>query len=149
MSQMSTMSSDSTMMAIVCHLSNIPIMVVGVVVDMLDPAIGKVDRVMSLSGSCSIAVLLLIKSGSSVAISNSVVVVVRNNVIDFVSISKSSMAKSMTDTDAMASMVTNVSNSKASMSSGKAANLGRGGWEESRDVDEDLHSVNCLPILPM
>merc|ERR1719219_2904937 len=139
------MSSDSTMMATVCHLSNIPIMVVGVIVDMLDPAIGKVDGVMPLSGSCSIAVLLLIKPGSSVAISNGVVVVVRNNVIDFVSISisnsKASMAKSMTDTDAMASMVTNVSNSKASMSSCKAANLGTGGCEESRDVDEDLHSV--------
>ena len=76
---------------------------------------------------------------------------VRNNVIDFVSISmsnsKSSMAKSMTDTDAMASMVTNVSNSKASMSSGKAANLGRGGCEESRGVDEDLEVEFLLEAL--
>ena len=72
---------------------------------------------------------------------------VRNNVIDFVSIfmsnSKTSMAKSMTYTNTMASMVSNVSDSKASMCSTEDTNMGRGGGKESKDVDEDLK----IPLL--
>merc|ERR550517_1570122 len=135
-------------------------MVIGVVVDVLDPAIRKVDRVMSLPGSCTIAMLLLIKTSTSVAVSNSIVVVVRNYLMDVVSISVSNsmttMSYSMTSmsacmpktsmANARASMVTKTT--RATMSSTKATNLGGAGSEESRDANEDLHSVNCLPILP-
>merc|ERR1712126_338109 len=150
---MRTMSSNSTMMSFVSHLSNIALKVIGVVLDMLDPAVGKVDRVMSLSGSGPIAMLLLIKTGASVAVCNRIVVVIRNYLMDFMSISMAnsvtSMSASMTSmpktsmANARASMVTN-----RSMSSTEATDLGRGDDEEGRDANEDLHSVNCLPILP-
>merc|ERR1711971_148505 len=154
---MANLSSNGTMMAFVCHLSNIALKVIGVVVDVLDPAIGKVDRVMSLPASCSIAMLLLIKTSASVAVSNSIVVVVGNYLMDFVSISVSNsmttVSNSMTSmsaakpktsmTNARASMVT-----KTTMSSTEATNLCRAGSQEGRDANEDLHSVNCLPILP-
>merc|ERR1712088_1261609 len=153
MSQVATMSSNSTMVSFVGDLSNVSLKVVGVVVDMLDPAVRKIDRVMSFSGSCTIALLLLIETGAAVAVSDGIVIVVRNYLVDFVSISMSnsvtSMSASMTSmpktsmANARASMVTN-----RSMSYTEATNLGRGGGEEDRDANEDLHSVNCLPILP-
>merc|ERR1719234_706498 len=132
-------------------------MVIGVVVDVLDPAIGKVDRVMSLPASCSIAMLLLIKTGASVAVSNSIVVVEGNYLMDFLSISVTTVSKSMTTSmsnsmtsmsaampktsmaNARASMVTKTTMS--SMSSTEAINLCRAGSQEGRDANEDLHSV--------
>merc|ERR1719222_933248 len=152
MSTNSTNSTRATNCAFVSHLSNISLKVVSVVVDMLDPAIWKIDRVMSLPGSCPIALLLLIKTGATVAVSNGIVVVVRNYLMDFVSVfmsdSVTSMSNSMTSmsasmtympktsmANARASMVTN-----RSMSSTEATNLGRGGREEGRDANEDLHS---------
>merc|ERR1719222_1055660 len=145
MSTNSTNSTRATNCAFVSHLSNISLKVVGVVVDMLDPAVRKIDRVMSLSGPCPIALLLLIETGATVAVSHGIVVVVRNYLMDFVSISMSnsvtSMSASMTSmpktsmANARASMVTN-----RSMSSTEATNLGRGGGEEDRDANEDLHS---------
>merc|ERR1711971_1376740 len=150
MSSNGTMSSNRTMMAFVCHLSNIALKVIGVVVDVLDPAIGKVDRVMSLPASCSIAMLLLIKTSASVAVSNSIVVVVGNYLMDFVSISVSNsmttVSNSMTSmsaakpktsmTNARASMVT-----KTTMSSTEATNQCRAGSQEGRDANEDLEMI--------
>merc|ERR1711971_1427333 len=117
---MANLSSNGTMMAFVCHLSNIALKVIGVVVDVLDPAVGKVDRVMSLPASCSIAMLLLIKTSASVAVSNSIVVVVGNYLMDFVSISVSDSKPKTSMTNARASMVT-----KTTMSSTEATNLCR------------------------
>merc|ERR1719378_144648 len=146
MTSMSTNSTKSTMTAVISHLSNIAIMVIGVVVDMLDPAVGKIDRVVSFSGSCAIAMLLLIETGASVAISNGIVVVVRNYLIDFVSISMSSMSTSMTsmpkDMTSMTSMANRPNTRAYTMSSTEATKLGRGGGQEGRDANEDLHSVN-------
>ena len=140
------------------------------------PAIRKVDRVMSLPGSCTIAMLLLlvkmvnslnfsnttrlIKTSTSVAVSNSIVVVVRNYLMDVVSISVSnsmtSMSNSMTTmsysmtsmsacmpktsmANARASMVTKTT--RSSMSSTKATNLGGAGGQEGRDANEDLEMI--------
>merc|ERR1719237_28414 len=147
MAQVATMSSNSTMVSFVGDLSNVSLKVVGVVIDMLDPAVRKIDRVMSFSGSCTIALLLLIETGATVAVSHGIVVVVRNYLMDFVSISMSnsvtSMSASMTYipktsmANARASMLSN-----RSMSSTETTDLGRGGSEEGRDANEDLHSVN-------
>merc|ERR1719234_2298865 len=132
------------MMAFVCHLSNISLKVIGVVVDMLDPAIWKVDRVMSLPASCSIAMLLLIKTSASVAVSNSIVVVVGNYLMDFVSISVTTVSKSMTTsmsnsmTSMSAAMPKTSMVTKTTMSSTKATNLCRAGSQEGRDPNEDL-----------
>merc|ERR1719500_2093010 len=97
---MSTDSYKATMAsncAFVSHLSNISLKVIGVVVDMLDPAVWKIYRVMSLSGSCTIALLLLIETGATVAVSDGIVVVVRNYLMDFVSISMSNSVTSMSN----------------------------------------------------
>ena len=85
----------------------------------------------------------LIETGATVAVSHGIVVVVRNYLMDFVSISMSnsvtSMSASMTSmpktsmANARASMVTN-----RSMSSTEATDLGRGGSKEDRDANEDL-----------
>merc|ERR1719420_16078 len=126
-----TMSTNSTMMSFVSHLSNISLKIIGVVVNMLDPAVGKIDRVMSLSGACPVALLLLVKPGTSVAVCNGIVVVVRNYLMDFMSISMSNSVTAMSAS--MASMLTN-----RSMSSTEATDLGRGGGEEGKDANEDL-----------
>merc|ERR1719500_841253 len=154
MSTNSTRATVASNCTFVSHLSNISLKVVGVVVDMLDPAIWKIDRVMSLSGSCTIALLLLIKTGATVAVSDGIIVVVRNYLMDFVSISMSNSVTSMSNsvTSMSASMTsmskTSMANARASMvtnrsmSSTEATDLGRGGSKEDRDANEDLHSVN-------
>ena len=91
----------------------------------------------------------LIETGATVAVSHGIVVVVRNYLMDFVSISMSnsvtSMSASMTSmpktsmANARASMVTN-----RSMSSTEATDLGRGGSKEDRDANEDLEVIFLL-----
>ena len=92
----------------------------------------------------------LIETGATVAVSHGIVVVVRNYLMDFVSISMSKSVTSMSNSvtsmstsmtympktsmaNARASMVTN-----RSMSSTEATDLGRGGSKEDRDANEDL-----------
>jgi len=60
-------------------IGNITIIVIGMVVDMLDSAIGKVDRVRTINDTSSIIVLRLLESSTRVVISNSVVVSVWGN----------------------------------------------------------------------
>ena len=94
----------------------------------------------------------LIETGASVAISNGIVVVVRNYLIDFVSISMSSMSTSVTSMPkAMTSMTSmaNRSNTRAyTMSSTEATKLGRGGGQEGRDANEDLEVI-CIRKAPL
>merc|ERR1712154_105991 len=63
-------------------ISNITIIVIGMVVDMLDSAIGKVDRVRTINDTSSIIVLRLLESSTGVVISNSVVVSVWSSMSD-------------------------------------------------------------------
>merc|ERR1719420_2800272 len=132
-----TMSSNSSMVSFVSHLSNISLKIIGVVVNMLDPAVGKIDRVMSLSGACPVALLLLVKPGTSVAVCNGIVVVVRNYLMDFMSISMSNSVTAMSAS--MTSMPKTSMVNNRSMSSTEATDLGRGGGEEGKDANEDLH----------
>jgi len=67
--------------AIIGHISNIPVDRVGVVVDMLDPAVRESHRVGALSIASSITGLSSIEVGVGVVISNSVVVGVRRDLI--------------------------------------------------------------------
>merc|ERR1719410_1174678 len=60
-------------------ISNITIIVIGMIVDMLDSAIGKVDGVGAINDTSSIIVLSLLESSTRVVISNSVGVGVWGN----------------------------------------------------------------------
>merc|ERR1719232_2201671 len=61
-------------LSLIGHISNIAIIVVGMVLDMLDPAVRKVDRVLAINNTSTIVVLSLLEGSSGVVISNSVCV---------------------------------------------------------------------------
>merc|ERR1719228_2949107 len=80
--------------AIISHLGHITIVVINLVVDMLDPAIRKSNRVGALSTACSITGLSSIEVGVRVVVSNSIVVSVGRDLISIdlsSSISRGSM----------------------------------------------------------
>ena len=54
------------------HIGNITVVVVGVVGDSLDSAVGKVDRVGSSNNTISVILLLLVEGGTTVVISHGV-----------------------------------------------------------------------------
>jgi len=59
-------------LSLIGHISNIAIIVVGVVLDVLNPAVRKVDRVLAINNTGAIVVLSLLESSSRVVIGNSV-----------------------------------------------------------------------------
>merc|ERR1719480_189993 len=61
-------------LSLIGHISNIAIIVVGMVLDVLDPAVRKVDRVLAINNTGAIIVLSLLEGSSGVVISNSVCV---------------------------------------------------------------------------
>ena len=63
-------------LAIVGDLGDVSIDVVGVIVDMLDPAVRQTDRVVALPGGSAIVRLLSVETGSGVVVSHGVLVVV-------------------------------------------------------------------------
>merc|ERR1719297_731280 len=64
--------SSVVRLSLVGHISNKTIIVVGVVLDVLDPAVGKVDRVLAINNTGTIVVLSLVEGSSGVVIGNSV-----------------------------------------------------------------------------
>jgi len=74
-------SSGESSSAIVSDFGDISINVVGVVVDMLDPSVRKVDGVMSLPGSSAIVSLLGVKAGSRVVVSHGILVGVGGDLV--------------------------------------------------------------------
>merc|ERR1719278_722879 len=65
-------SSGIMGLSLIGHISDIAIIVIGVVLDMLDPAIGKVDRVLAINNTSAVIVLSLLEGSSRVVISDSV-----------------------------------------------------------------------------
>jgi len=61
-------------LSLIGHISNIAIIVVGMVLDVLDPAVRKVDRVLAINNTGAIIVLSLLEGSSGVVISNSICV---------------------------------------------------------------------------
>merc|ERR1712106_754485 len=57
---------------VISHISNISIIVIGMVVDSLDAAIGKIDRVRALDNTGNIIGLSLVEGSTRVVISNSI-----------------------------------------------------------------------------
>merc|ERR1712106_1032346 len=87
--------------ALVGHLSHVSVNIVGVVVDVLDTAVRKVDRVGALPGSSAIVRLRSIKASSRVVVGHSVLVGVGGNLVRVHlphSVTHNSMADTMTDT---------------------------------------------------
>merc|ERR1712122_76613 len=73
MDSVSNWGSSSVMwLSLIGDISKITIIVVGVILDMLDSAVGKVDRVFSINNTSSIIVLSLLESSTRVVISNSI-----------------------------------------------------------------------------
>ena len=110
-------------LAIVGDLGDVSIDVVGVVVDMLDPAIRQTDRVVALSGGSAIVRLLSVEAGSGVVVSHGVLVGVGGDLVGVDlsngmgngmsnGVSHSSMAKSNT----MSNRVSNRRNKRCSHS---------------------------------
>merc|ERR1711970_580900 len=91
--------------ALVGHLSHVSVNIVGVVVDMLDTAVRKVDRVGALPGSSAIVRLRSIKASSRVVVGHSVLVGVGGNLVRVNlshSVTHNRMADTMTNTNTMA-----------------------------------------------
>jgi len=101
-------SSREGSSAIVSDFGDISVNVVGVVVDVLDPSVRKVDGVVSLPGSGAIVSLLGVKTGSRVVVSHGILVGVGGDLVgvdlsngmgDWVSngMTNNSMADAMTN----------------------------------------------------
>ena len=138
-------------LAIVGDLGDVSIDVVGVVVDMLDPAVRQTDRVVALPGGSAIVRLLSVEPRSRVVVSNSVLVGVGGDLVrvdlsdgvgDRVSYGMSnwhSVSHSMTDSNS----VTNANsvaktNSMAKTMTSEQLWAGSCRSQESREGDESL-----------
>ena len=71
--------------SLVGDISDETIIVVGVILDVLDSAVGKVDRVLTINNTGTVIVLSLLESSSRVVISNSVGVAVGGNLSKVIS----------------------------------------------------------------
>jgi len=71
--------------SLISDVSNITIIVIGVILDSLDSTIGKVDRVLTINDTSSIVVLSLVESSTRVVISNSIGVRVWGNLSKVIS----------------------------------------------------------------
>ena len=78
-SMTNSMYDRENSVTIVGHFSHITIMVVGVIVDMLGPAVGEQHSVGSLSCSCTVVRLLLAEVGPGEVVIHAVVVRVGND----------------------------------------------------------------------
>ena len=76
-----TITASMHSMTVVGHLSHIAIVVVGVVVDMLSPAVRQQHRVGSLSHSCTVVRLVLVEVSPRVTVLHTIVEVVGNRLV--------------------------------------------------------------------
>ena len=74
-------SSGEGSSAIIGDFGNVSVNVVGVVVDVLDPSVRKVDGVVSLPGSGAIVSLLGVETGSRVVVSHGILVGVGGDLV--------------------------------------------------------------------
>ena len=78
-SMSNSMADSMDSMTVVCHFGHITIMVVGVIVDILGPAVGEQHSVGSLSHPCTVVRLLLAEVGPGEVVIHAVVVGVGND----------------------------------------------------------------------
>ena len=142
---MTSNSSGEGSSAVVSDLSDVTIDVVGVVVHVLDTAVGQVDGVVTLPGGGAIVRLLCVEPRSRVVVSNSVLVRVGGDLVrvdlgdgvgDRVSYGMSnwhSVSHSMTESNSVAK-----TNSMAETMTSEQLRAGSCCSQESRDGDESL-----------
>ena len=142
---MTSNSSGEGSSAVVSDLSDVTIDVVGVVVHVLDTAVGQVDGVVTLPGGGAIVGLLSVEPRSRVVVSNSVLVGVGGDLVrvdlgdgvgDRVSYGMSnwhSVSHSMTDSNSVTK-----TNSMAETMTSEQLRAGSCSSQESRDGDESL-----------
>ena len=141
--------------AIVSDFGDISVNVVGVVVDVLDPSVRKVDGVVSLPGSGAIVSLLGVETGSRVVVSHGILVGVGG---DFVRVDLNGMgngvSNSMTN-DAMANahsvadantMADTHSMAKANTMANSSKELSRGSSHKGGDRNESLGMKYSIQI---
>ena len=121
-------------LAIVGDLSDVSIDVVGVIVDMLDPAIRQTDRVVALPGGSAIVRLLSVETGSGVVVSHGVLVGVGG---DLVGVDRNSVGYSVThhgmaDSHSMAD-ANAMADANTMANSSKQLGASRGSGEEGGD----------------
>ena len=142
---MTSNSSGEGSSAVVSDLSDVTIDVVGVVVHVLDTAVGQVDGVVTLPGGGAIVRLLSVEPRSRVVVSNSVLVGVGGDLVrvdlsdgvgDRMSYGMSnwhSVSHSMTDSNSVTK-----TNSMTETMTSKQLRAGSCSSQESRDGDESL-----------
>ena len=142
-------SSGEGSSAIVGDFGDISVNVIGVVVDVLDPSIRKVDGVVSLPGSGAIVSLLGVETGSRVVVSHGILVGVGGDLVgvdwDSVghSVTNHGMANSVTDTNTMCKAMTNahsVAKTNTMAKSSKQLGTGRDSSQEGGDRKESLEN---------
>merc|ERR1719228_825884 len=106
--------------AIIGDLGDISSDVISMVVDMLDPAVRKVDGVVSLPSSCSIVRLLLVDPCSSQLVSHAVLVVVGGDLSKVIVTHRMGHTNSMSDSNSVSN-----SNSMSNANSVASEELGR------------------------
>ena len=122
--------------ALVGHLSHISVNIVGVVVDVLDTAVRKVDGVGALPGSSAIVRLRGIKASSRVVVGHSVLVGEGGNLVR-VNLSHSMTHNTMSDTNSMADADA-VSDSNTMSNSNTVTNP-----DTMSDPSKELRSGRC------
>ena len=148
---MTSNSSGEGCSAVVSDLSDVTIDVVGVVVHVLDTAVGQVDGVVTLPGGGAIVRLLSVEPRSRVVVSNSVLVGVGGDLVrvdlsdgvgDRVSYGMSnwhSVSHSMTDSNSVTN-ANSVAKTNSMAETGTSEQLWAGSCrsQESREGDESL-----------
>ena len=141
--------------AIVSDLGNISVDVVGVVVDVLDPSIGKVDRVVSLPGSSAIVGLLGVKTGSRVVVSHGILVGVGGDLVRVDLNGMGNWVRNCMTNDAMANahsvadantMADTHSMAKANTMANSSKELSRGSSHKGGDRNESLGMKYSIQI---
>ena len=125
--------------AIVSDFGNISINVVGMVVDVLDPSVRKVDGVVSLPGSGAIVRLLGVKTGSRVVVSHGILVGVGGDLVrvDWHSVGHSMAHYSMANAHSMAD-ANSVAKANTMANPSKQLRASRGSSHKSGDRNESL-----------
>merc|ERR1719430_2484369 len=139
--------------SLVGHLGNVTSQIIGIVVDMLDPSIRKIDRVLARNSSSSIIRLSLGKVSTRVVIRHSILVGVGRGLSQVIHITTNSMSYGMganqrgMGNNSMANKSTTnksmgnkstTNKSMTSKSTGEELRGSRGDSQESR-IDKGLH----------
>merc|ERR1719430_3114998 len=127
--------------SLVGHLGYVTSQIIGIVVDMLDPSIREVDRVLARNSSSSIIRLSLGKVSTRVVIRNSILVGVGRGLSQVIHITTNSMSYWMGNNSVTNKSTTNKSMTSKSMTNNATGEELRGSRSHSQEsrTDKGLH----------